>query len=170
LKRAIRLRRAGIHEVYQPILAIERRVHGMVRETFFLYSFVDGVDCAHCDERLLPMVLDALRKIHRAGCRHADAKPENFLVENGRIVMIDSRFKRNILGRVGELFDFITLEDNLPAARRFNQFNRRSPAYLIPRIYRTIKLNKTVRRFKRMLRDRRARIFGAPPRETKGVA
>ncbi|HBA83220.1 MAG TPA: hypothetical protein DCZ95_03910 [Verrucomicrobia bacterium] len=159
LKSARRLQQKGMKEIYHPFMALEKRRWNMVQETILLYDYVEGQDCIEYGEKSFPWVIEALKKCHAMGCRHSDAKPRNFIVQNDRVLMIDSRFKRNVMGRFGEYCDFITLVDNLPEVGKYIKFNKRNLPYLAAKTYRVIKQNNNVRRFKQALRAKRSRRF-----------
>ena len=160
LKRAHELREKGLKEIYHPFLAMERRRHGMIEETILLYDYVDGPNIENCQrEDILRQVVDALQKCHALGCRHSDAVSKNFIIHEGRICVIDSRFKHNYLGRFGEYLDFLTLEEQIPVIGDYYEHNRLSVPFIAAKTYRAIKQSKGVRRFKQALRARRKRRF-----------
>lgn len=169
LKNTVRLHRMGMREAFRPILAIEKRAYGMIEESVLLYEYVEGKHFPKSDTQALLLVVEALKKCHRAGSLHTDAKLENFLLTASGIVMIDSSFKRNLLGRFGELNNFVVLERTVPAIRQFTDYGRRSLAYRIVRGYQAVKTNRVVRGFNRFLRARRARRYDSAahlPEET----
>ena len=159
LKNVRRLRRAWLENTYNPFLAMERRRWKMIDTTILLYDYVDGPDCAEYGEKSFPLVVEALRKCHAMGCRHSDASPKNFIIHDGRVTMIDSRFKRNVLGRFGEYCDFMQLEQQLPAIGKYCTYDRHSLPYIAALAYRLVKRNRIVRLIKDMKRRRRGSRF-----------
>ncbi|GAB5479625.1 MAG: hypothetical protein Marn2KO_30920 [Marinobacter nauticus] len=74
-----------------PVLACEKRQSGVVVDAFLCYRFVDGRPAEAGDAGL---VLDALRRLHRAGYLRTDAQRANFLMDGDQVVFIDFRLKR----------------------------------------------------------------------------
>lgn len=74
-----------------PILACERRHHGVVVDCFVCYHFVDG-RTAQSDDA--PRVLTALQSLHRRGYLRNDAQLANFLITDGAVFFIDFRLKK----------------------------------------------------------------------------
>jgi hypothetical protein len=159
LRTTRRLRRAGLENVYSPFLAMEKRRWKMIDTTILLYDYVDGPNCAEYGEGSLPLVVEALKKCHAMGCRHSDAAPKNFIIHDGLVTMIDSRFKRNVLGRFGEYSDFMQLEQELPAIVKYCGYDRHSLSYISARTYRLVKRNRIVRLIKGLKRRQRGRRF-----------
>jgi len=159
LRSTRRLHKMGLLEIYNPFLAMEKRRWNMIEATILLYDYVEGPDCAEYGEASVPLVVKALKKCHAMGCRHSDATPKNFIIHDGQVKMIDSRFKRNVLGRFGEYCDFMRLEEKLPAVGKYLAFDRGSPPYVAARIYRLVKRDRTVRLIKEMKRNWRSRRF-----------
>jgi heptose II phosphotransferase len=75
----------------EPVLAGEKWKSGVVTDSFVCYRYVDGRP-AGPDEA--PMVLDALRALHRKGYLRTDAQIANFLICGDAVVFIDFRLKK----------------------------------------------------------------------------
>jgi hypothetical protein len=99
------LRRAGV-PVPRPLLALERRRGGMVRESWLLYEFAPG---RHCTEAEFPQIIGALRRLHALGWVHGDPQWRNFVSDGERVCLLDATPIRTPFGRVSQAYDFVLL-------------------------------------------------------------
>lgn len=82
---------AGIESV-QPLFALEKRVLGMVVDSWVCYQYREGA--AVSGEQDLSVVVELLKRMHAAGFRHDDPTWNNFLFdENGTLFTIDTKAK-----------------------------------------------------------------------------
>ncbi|MBN1840593.1 MAG: hypothetical protein JW802_11220 [Campylobacterales bacterium] len=74
-----------------PILAAQKRFRGVVLESFFTYSFVEG---KAPKEEETPKVLEAMNTLHEKGYTRSDPKLQNFIMHEGEVYFIDFRLKK----------------------------------------------------------------------------
>lgn len=74
-----------------PILAAQRRIRGIVLESFFTYSFVEG---EAPKEEETPKVLEVMNLLHAQGYTRSDPKLQNFIMHKGEVYFIDFRLKK----------------------------------------------------------------------------
>lgn len=77
-----------------PILAAQKRFRGVVLESFFTYSFVEGETPR---EEETPKVLEAMNLLHVKGYTRSDPKLQNFIMHEGEVCFIDFRLKKPLL-------------------------------------------------------------------------
>lgn len=103
-------RSAGL-AVAEPIVALERRRCGMIRESWLCYRRLPGEPCT---ARELPLVVEALRRLHAHGWIHGDAHIANFLTGDGSVAaMLDAEARRTRFGRIDEAYEYIRLRNSL---------------------------------------------------------
>lgn len=100
-----RLQRQGVQTTL-PLAALERRLYGMVFDSWLFYYYRAG---RRCGEAEYPLAVAALSALHRAGIRHEDPHIENFLFDGTTVFVLDCKGKRR-LGRVSDYNDFILLQ------------------------------------------------------------
>ena len=93
-----------------PILAMEQRRRGMVRESWIYYHYVPGRTCGE-DE--LAMILRTLMHLHDLGWIHGDAQFRNYITDGEQAYLIDPDPRRKRLGRISAAYDFILLRNSL---------------------------------------------------------
>lgn len=80
-------------------------------DDYLVYEFIEG---DKADKENINFIVDELVKIHSLGYLHGDSHIDNFLIDNkNKVYIIDSKFKKNIYGKFGEIFEFMYLEDSL---------------------------------------------------------
>lgn len=102
---AARLREAGI-DTPRPIAALEERHFGILRgRSYFIHEYVDGEALAHrlrhSDDHasLVEQAVRIVRRLRAGGIVHGDLKATNFLVSDGRLVLVDLDATRCARGR-----------------------------------------------------------------------
>ena len=83
----LKLQKIGI-QTNKPIIVLEKKKMGMVIDSWYLCSYVDGHPCMESD---IPAVIDTLHVIHKAGYVHGDAQIRNFLKTEAGIQVIDTK-------------------------------------------------------------------------------
>lgn len=80
-------------------------------DNYLVYEFIEGNKAS---DKNISFIIDELSKIHSLGYLHGDSHIDNFLIDNkNKIYIIDSKFRKNIYGKFGEIFEFMYLEDSL---------------------------------------------------------
>lgn len=64
-----------------------------------------------------------LKEIHSLGYLHGDSHLANFLINNGEIYIIDSKFQKNKYGKFGEIFEMMYLEKSLNTKINYEKNN-----------------------------------------------
>ncbi len=137
-------------ETVRPIAALEKRVWGMVVDSWLFYFYRTGKPCSR---EQLQLIIDVLQALHRAGFRHEDPHIENFLYDGEKVFVIDCKGKPR-LGKFSDYNDFLLMEQKtnggLDIIRRLN-IDTSTPAYRLMRAYRRY---RSIRyRLKTMVRD-----------------
>lgn len=135
-----------------PVLAGEKRQIGFVTDSFVCYHYVDGRPAGPED---VPVVLEALRKLHQQGYLRTDAQIANFLIAGDSVVFIDFRLKKPwflpALQKARELDRFLR---SCPDARDALTEKEASSRWM--RVARWLEdLNFGIRRLKRRFREPR---------------
>ncbi len=86
----LRLQEMGV-ETNKPLVVVEQRKFGMVVDSWYLCSYVDGDPCSEDD---YATVVETLNKIHREGYLHGDAQIRNFLKGKNGMLVIDVKIRR----------------------------------------------------------------------------
>ncbi len=101
-----KLSQAGVESV-EPLFAIERRVFGMVVDSWLCYDYREG---QRCDQASLPDIVGLLHQMHSAGFRHGDPTWNNFLKgDDGVLFTIDTKAKPCV-GEYHKTHDFALLQ------------------------------------------------------------
>ena len=75
----------------RPLVVVEKKRLGMVVDSWYLCSFVDGEACVAMDSQ---SVVNTLNKIHQSGYLHGDPQIRNFLRKNTGIQVIDAKMNK----------------------------------------------------------------------------
>jgi len=128
----IKLRGKGFNKVFDIHFVVEKRRGIAVEETYTLMEYIEGRFPQTTGE--YEMVMEAIKELHSLGCYHGDCKPKNFIVREGEVFLIDSKFKRGYSLSLGKCKDVLRLqrrtEEKLPIEKHFKGY-RLSPAYYL---------------------------------------
>ncbi|WP_323751843.1 lipopolysaccharide core heptose(II) kinase RfaY [Marinobacter sp.] len=135
-----------------PLMACEKRQSGFVVDAFLCYRFVEGRPAEAEDAGL---VLDALRKLHRAGYLRTDAQRANFLIDDDQVVFIDFRLKRSrFFARLQQARELDRFIRSCPEAEGY--LTREEQASIWLRLaHRLENFSFSVREFKRVMRQKK---------------
>jgi|GEM_PF-164723 len=86
----LKIQEIGI-ETNKPLVVIEKHRMGMVVDSWYLYSYVDG---DVCNKKDYPAVVHTLNKIHQSGYLHGDPQILNFLKGKTGIQVIDVKISK----------------------------------------------------------------------------
>lgn len=96
----------GFKEFAKPLVVVNKRKNGVIIFSFFLMEYVEGkVDRTYLDE-----IIEMMKKIHNRGVYHGDFNPGNFLINNGRIKIIDTQGKKMKYTKYRAHYDMITMQ------------------------------------------------------------
>lgn len=141
----------GFEEFAKPLVVVNKRKNGVIIFSFFLMEYVEGkVDRTYLDE-----IIEMIKKIHNRGVYHGDFNPGNFLIDNGKIKIIDTQGKKMKYTKYRAHYDMITMqydsyqEMKYPYKKDFIYYI----AYLMKRFKRLLFMEK-IGEIKKRLRDR----------------
>jgi len=86
----IKLQEIGV-ESNKPLVVVEKKKLGMVVDSWYLCSFVEGVACS---QDAYQNVVETLNKIHQSGYLHGDPQIRNFLQTDTGIQVIDAKMNQ----------------------------------------------------------------------------
>lgn len=128
----LKLRKKGYKKVFNVHFVVERRRGASIEETYILMEYIEGHPPRTVEE--YEMVMKAIRELHSLGCYHGDCKPKNFIIREGEVYLIDSKFKRGWSLSLGKCKDVLRLQrrtqENLPIKKYFKGY-KISPAYYL---------------------------------------
>ncbi|WP_022819284.1 lipopolysaccharide biosynthesis protein [Fusobacterium russii] len=113
---------------------------------YLVYEFIEA---GKADEKNINFIVDELHRIHSLGYLHGDSHIDNFLIDDkNKVYIIDSKFRKNIYGKFGEIFEFMYLEDSLSMDIPYNKNSIYYKAAVALRNYLTFysKLKNFIRR------------------------
>lgn len=90
-----------------PIIAVEKRCGIIVKDSYFVSSYINGESNGY--ENIV-LALNELYKVHKAGYLHGDAQLSNFIILGEHVYLIDCKFKRNKMGIISKINEFIYFE------------------------------------------------------------
>jgi len=94
-----------ISEYVRPLLAINRRKHGMINFSLLVLEKVKGD--SNVDKIAL---IELIKKIHRNKIYHGDFNPSNFIFTKNGIRIIDTQGKRMSFGNYRAHYDILTMK------------------------------------------------------------
>ena len=94
-----------ISEYVRPLLAINRRKHGMIDFSFLVLEKVKGD--SNVDKIAL---IELIKKIHRNKIYHGDFNPSNFIFTKNGIKIIDTQGKKMSFGNYRAHYDILTMK------------------------------------------------------------
>ena len=115
-----------------PLMAIEKRVLGMVFDSWILYEYEEG---DRCDENNYFKVVEKLKEIHAKNILHGDPQIRNFLYNGKEIITIDCNPKRVLLGNVSKVYEFLYLEESAEDINKYFNLSKDMLSYKIARKY-----------------------------------
>ena len=78
-----------------------------IEDEFFLMEYIDGK--IYIDDEHYLKIMEVLKKIHKEGYYHEDSNPYNFLFDNEKIYVIDTKMKKMRFGNYRAHYDMLTL-------------------------------------------------------------
>ena len=96
-----------------PVLLLQRRKFGMVRDAWLVYRYLEGTPLAAADGAAL---VAFLRRMHDAGWVHRDPHPANFIGTPNGVATIDPIKARHRRNRYLCAYDVMLASQNIPDA------------------------------------------------------
>lgn len=128
----LKLRGRGFKRVFDIHFVVEKKRGVSIEKTYILMEYIEGHPPTTVEE--YERVMEAIRELHSLGCYHGDCKPKNFIIREGEVYLIDSKFKRGWSLSLGKCKDVLRLQrrtkENLPIKKYFKGY-RFSPAYYL---------------------------------------
>ena len=126
-----RLNNMGI-KTNNPTMAVEKRVFGMVSDSWMLFEYEEGEPCT---EEHYALAVQKLKEIHTKGILHGDPQIRNFLYNGKEVITIDCNPKRILLGNISKAYEYIYLEKSAEGIDTHFTFSRDTLSYRIAKKY-----------------------------------
>jgi len=133
-----------------PVMAIEKRVFGMVFDSWIVYEYFDS---QQCKENTFSLVVQQLKKIHSKNMLHGDPQIKNFLYDGNEVITIDCNPKRIRFGEISKAFEYLYLEKSAPGIAKYFDISTETMSYKIAQKYSD--LYWSWRRFKKKIRKKK---------------
>lgn len=142
----INLRRmveAGV-ETTQPLFAIEKRVKGMVVDSWICYEFREGEPVGRDG---LGQIIELLNLMHKNGFRHGDPTWNNFLIGSDDVVFTIDTTAKPCAWSFHSTYDFVLLKRSNKIKeldiRKAGNLNRLALGYNLAMLYMVIKAGRS---------------------------
>ncbi|OQY08844.1 MAG: hypothetical protein B6I28_04085 [Fusobacteriia bacterium 4572_132] len=117
----------------EPIKYEEIKKMGMVVDSYLLYRYQEGVTS---DKNDISEIIKIIKKIHKLGYLHGDAQFRNFIKSpEGKIVVIDFKVKKKLLGKFSEAFEYIVLENSVGEIDKEINFIKNTNYYKLAKFF-----------------------------------
>lgn len=100
------LRDKGIDNFVAPFLVINKRKNGMIVYSVLVMENINGKE----DRNYLKNIIELMIKLHKIGIYHGDFNPGNFLIESGRVRIIDTQGKKMRFFNYRAHYDMLTMK------------------------------------------------------------
>lgn len=115
-----------------PAMAVEKRVWGMVVDSWVLYHYIKGWPC---QKDLYQEVIKTLEKIHSKNILHGDPQINNFLYDGQKIIIIDANPKKSYFGWLTKAYEYLYLAHSAPGVSAHFGLLTKTMSYKIAKIY-----------------------------------
>lgn len=95
----------NLKEYVKPFLVINKRKYGFITYSALIMENINGEE----DRSYLDEIVKLMEKVHGFKIYHGDFNPGNFLLENGKIRIIDTQGKKMLFGNYRAHFDMLTM-------------------------------------------------------------
>ncbi len=134
----------------KPVMAAEKRVFGMVFDSWILFEYEEG---ERCTEENYALAVKKLKEIHAKNILHGDPQIRNFLYNGKEVITIDCNPKRILLGKISKAYEYIYLEKSAKGIDKHFNFSKDTLSYKIAQKYSDLywswrRLKKKIRRKK----------------------
>lgn len=99
-----------IDNYVRPYLAITKRKNGMITYSSILFEFSMAKEIDGDNKKSLDKVIEKMKEIHNLGYYHGDFNPSNFLIENNKIIIIDTQGKKMKFFKYRAHYDMLTMK------------------------------------------------------------
>ena len=106
LENLYNLKKDGIDSFVEPYLVINKRKYGMIEYSALIMENINGKE----DRRYLDEIVELMVELHKKKIYHGDFNPGNFLLENGKIRIIDTQGKKMKFGSYRAHYDMLTMK------------------------------------------------------------
>lgn len=96
----------GIKNFVTPYLVINKRKYGMITYSALIMENINGKE----DRSYLDEIVELMEKLHNLKIYHGDFNPGNFLLENGKIRIIDTQGKKMKFFNYRAHYDMLTMK------------------------------------------------------------
>ena len=96
----------NLKEFVKPFLVINKRKYGFITYSALIMENINGEE----DRSYLDEIVKLMEKIHSFKIYHGDFNPGNFLLENGKIRIIDTQGKKMLFGNYRAHYDMLTMK------------------------------------------------------------
>lgn len=139
-----------IENFVEPYLAITKRKNGMICYSALLMENIDGKE----DRDYLDEIVKLMVQVHEAGYYHGDFNPGNFLLERGKIRIIDTQGKKMKFFNYRAHYDMLTMK--MDSYHEMKYPYRKDLMYYFVYVVKKIKKMKwieKIKKIKKMLRE-----------------
>ena len=151
LRNVTKLRDNGLVELVVPLLIAVRRTKGMIKESYIVFEYTEGIDDIR--NHILEMI-EVGKKMHKLGAYHGDFNPSNFIWTSDGIKIIDTQGKKSFTP-IKRRYDFITLDcDNIDDFDRYAK-HKKDIWYYIALFIKRYKRNKYIEKIKKWKKKKR---------------
>lgn len=96
----------NLEEYVKPFLVINKRKYGFITYSALIMENINGEE----DRSYLDEIVKLMEKVHTFKIYHGDFNPGNFLLENGKIRIIDTQGKKMLFGNYRAHYDMLTMK------------------------------------------------------------
>lgn len=132
----------GMIEYVRPFLVINKRKYGFIEYSALIMENINGKD----DRAYLDEIIKLLVKVHKLGIYHGDFNPGNFLIENGKIRIIDTQGKKMRFFNYRAHYDMLTM--NMDSYDEMIYPYKKDIFYYLALFVKKIKKNKFIEKIK----------------------
>ncbi|BDU49676.1 lipopolysaccharide biosynthesis protein [Haliovirga abyssi] len=117
----------------KPYLSVEKKEYGMVVDSWVIYEYIDGRECANREE--YEKLFKILDDIHNKGYLHGDSQVQNFVFSGDEVYTIDCGLKKNIYGKFGKMYEYIYLRESRREIEKYYKFDIQNFYYKAAEFY-----------------------------------
>jgi tRNA A-37 threonylcarbamoyl transferase component Bud32 len=147
LRNMHRLYKLGL-PVPEPVLVLEKKRYGFVVASWSLYCYLKGEPCTCAQSSRIAAIL---KEIHEKGWIHRDPHVKNFLLNGGKLGVIDCTRARPWRSKYAQIYDVVLLNNCCPGSLKYYGVSENYWVYRLAKFQNNIV--KLWRRFKRKVRS-----------------
>lgn len=132
-----------------PVLAAEKRQNGLVIDSFYIYTFIEGREGRWTD---LGLIVDTLIPLYRMGFCRTDPRVANHIINGNEVFLIDFRVKRPVpFNGLRCAMEYSRLVNDYEAALKIGDYIG-TPRWVAKLAWHLQRLNLNIRKAKHALR------------------